>query len=544
MSRWTRSALLSPLQIADDFEELQSVHFLVRKQPVQDLGVLADKSLGLQSYYAAFELALCHHLAFGTAKDDDKSRFWLTKSGKAYEDFHHAISVAQERRDYHGPLRDGRMSEYLEYDPGVAYSEMGLLDDAISALREEADGKEGIGQVVHSQLALQSHMSHLLSLRDRAGDREDDLQLRKLIAERTEEVQGPEDPNTLLALTRYAKLLTDFDEAEVIHRRVLAARRKIHAANHPDILKAMDTLARTLLFKGGDTPVAEALALLKEAHTETVAKFGATHPQCITLGRHLGRALMANHQLVDAETILGDSMQYAELHFGKLHYEYEATEREFVSVLYRRGRKQEALGIAQSAIRIQEAAYGVDGDRSMRIVRLYVSIFWVRDAELVIGIQRQLVDNMRRKRGKDMATAAEVRRLGLMCHQLGLTKDCIKAYEEYVGYYKTLLGMKDSKTVKSATFLARAYRQDGQLRRAVDVFFQFEDVSAMEAGVQLDVLNDWKRYMEYCCECSLWNSAIQLQKRVVELVTSSKGSTDMDIIYEQQRLADLLEHSE
>ena len=493
------------------------MHYLVRKQVVQDLTTIANNAPAKYAKQAALELALCYRLAFGTARDEDASLRWLRISGRTANDLADEIQKAQQRRDYRGPFRLSGESEHLDFNPGLDYQRTGLLDDAIATLRVESEGKEGISEVVHSQLLLQSHLCNALTQRGTDADDKEHDGLRKRIAEMTEVVQGPNDLNTLLALTLYAKTLTDFGKAEEIGWRVLKARRKIHPDRHPDILYALDNLGVILLRKEECSSSSQALTLLREARAGTTAVFGESHPRSFLTGRHLARALAKESHLSEAEELLKDTLVKAKAFFVESHYEVSSCEKDLTSVLLKAGKTQEALDVAQAALRGQSSAYEMNSERHIRDMITFVSRFLEENEPgLVLDIQRGLVDLLKRKSGVGERTAAQLRRLGLMLYQGSRTKEAVSVYEEYIHYQKSLSGPTDETMVSAVIMLAVMYRQCEPSLSAVTLLCDL-DVSALTKKRLEDVLDISKRTLVDCSEQAWSEDTTRLQRKITEM---------------------------
>ena len=296
----------------------------------------ANTGSDITSKQAAFELALCYLLAFGTGRDILSSNDWLERSGRTSDDLAKEVAKAKVRRDYHGPLRDTELSQHIEYNPGEVYRRTNLLPQAIEVLRFEVAGKVG-SEVAHSSLQLKTHLAHLLGYRGYVEDLEEQEALAEEIFLLTEKICGPNNLDTLLAMSslgRCKKARGKLSNAEKLQRMVLKFRTSVHEVDHPDILKAMDDLAVTLTYRGKYT---EAMRLLEHARNRYLDIFGALNPRTIASTRHLARLMSAGGDLLIAERLCKSALETSRGFFREGHEDVIKAQDDLSEVLLKKG---------------------------------------------------------------------------------------------------------------------------------------------------------------------------------------------------------------
>jgi tetratricopeptide (TPR) repeat protein len=98
-----------------------------------------------------------------------------------------------------------------------------------------------------------------------AGRRNEALKLQEQVLPLLRKVNGPEHPETLVAMHNLASSYSDagrLDEALKLQEQVLPLRRKVNGLEHPDTLAAMRNLAESYCAVGRSQ---EAIALLEKA---------------------------------------------------------------------------------------------------------------------------------------------------------------------------------------------------------------------------------------------------------------------------------------
>jgi len=526
---------------------LQNVHYLVRKQLVQELTTVATAGPGFHSQSAAFELAVCHCLAFGTPKDDTESDHWLQMSGKNAEAFAREIRIHQGQEDYRGPLHNSSALEHLHNNFAPAYVIEGVLDDAIESIKREAEGKEGIKDVVRSQLYLQSQLSDLLNYRGEEGDDEEANRLLKRIAEVMEEVHGPDHRLTIVALGIYAGSLVgdnELERAEMIQRRVLDWRRASHNDGNPQILEAMGHLAATLLRKRDDYSISEALELLQEACAGSEKAFGVAHIGTIGMKRYLARALAKMYRLTDAVNLLQSTLETAESCLDKSDAQIIRCREDLALVLLESGEEEAAFKVAQSAIEQLAATYGEDHIECVKVTHQVVSDFCEVAPQRVLDIQRKLVAIFKHKYGVHSLTASQLRRLGHMLHEVGISKELpelynqfieesVQVYGEYTEYQRILLGPNDERTISGTITLAMMYSRCKRLKDAVDLLCGIDNAGIRNGKIRRDDFDIYNRIVNKCCERYMWEDALRLQRKVARMSQLLKGGSHPDTAFEK-----------
>jgi len=130
---------------------------------------------------------------------------------------------------------------------------------------------------------------------------------------------GPEDENTLSALSLYASVMGDqgnYEAAEKYYRRALEEKEKMLGREHPDALTNMNGLARVLRAQG-HYKVAEGYHRRALEGSEKV--LGREHPDTLTSVNDLARVLQAQGEYQPAGELHRQALEGREKVLGKEH---------------------------------------------------------------------------------------------------------------------------------------------------------------------------------------------------------------------------------
>ena len=418
---------------------------------VQELTHKADTESVIISNQAAFELALCHLLAFGTEQDIPSSHAWLERSGRTSDDLFKEAAKAKVRRDYHGPLRDPELSKFIEYNPGDVYRRTGLLHRAIEVLRFEVIGKVG-SEVVHSMLHLKAHLSHLLGHRDYDQDLEEQEFLGEEILSLTEKICGPENEDTLLAMSnlgRYKNARGKLADAEKLQRTVLEIRTSALGIDHPLNLKAMDDLAMTLALKG-DT--AEAVRLLDHARNRHLDIFGSLSPRTITSTRHLARVMSGQGDLATAERLCRSAVEASKEFYREGHEDEIKSKEDLSEVLLKKGQTDEALLVCKASLEIRTRLYGEDSEEVSDHMRRHVERFRrYGKAQDGLAMQQEIFERSKKRNGEThVVTIKDHSRLGMILYECGNYDEAAVVHAKIWEIRKVSLGPDHEETISAS----------------------------------------------------------------------------------------------
>ncbi|CAM2011213.1 serine/threonine-protein kinase [Acanthopleuribacter pedis] len=185
----------------------------------------------------------------------------------------------------------------------------------------------------HAQTALDlraqhlhpNHRDHLESRRvlgaiyREQGKAKEAAAIHREVASAYETHHGPEDPDTLRALSDLALDLRDLDgaaeAAEIIHR-VFETRKRVLGKDHPATLSAMNSVALGLAENG---EIDQAKAMLNHIIDLRLAKYGPDHARTLLARYNLGRTLLDEKRLEEALPILEEVHRAQERVIEKTH---------------------------------------------------------------------------------------------------------------------------------------------------------------------------------------------------------------------------------
>jgi tetratricopeptide (TPR) repeat protein len=147
------------------------------------------------------------------------------------------------------------------------------------------------------------------SYADYAEHREESLTLRQQLLALRRKVNGPEHPNTLLAmedLGDYYAQAGRLDDAVKLWEDALVISRKVNGPEHPDTLFLMNTLADG--YFGAGQPD-KALNLREQALAPSRKVLGPEHPFTRAVMNHLVESYFAAGRIRDAVTLLEESVR-------------------------------------------------------------------------------------------------------------------------------------------------------------------------------------------------------------------------------------------
>lgn len=237
-----------------------------------------------------------------------------------------------------------------------------------------------------------------------------------------EAISGSDHPMTLLANHGLAgALISDGrrDEAEVILRELVDARRRVLPAGHPDVAHALGTLANSLKYQGRPAEALplqeEALAILRAAHREE------DQPDVSIALNNLGNILHDLRDLDGALELLEEAKEMNRRIYGDDHPELATNYNNIAGIHADRNDFASALAMYEQTLEIDIASLG-DDHPYVHQDRLAIGVMQglLGRAEEAERTLRQALDDTRRVSGDEHPqTLNAMRELGVLLRRQG-----------------------------------------------------------------------------------------------------------------------------
>jgi tetratricopeptide (TPR) repeat protein len=255
---------------------------------------------------AAFELAFCYYIGFGTASNHQLAESWACKAGKKLEDledekdevidydFNPNSTLNELRHQHFGMIMD-HTNEYRRPD----YNLKVVLETLQREIRD-------LDEAFETQFMLTTTMRGVLAgVYLGAGHTDDAERIYRQLVDFFEQDpdHGPTHSDTWSSQQHLAEILRQggkLGEAEEVARRCLTNRKKLNDVNNPGIIECKATLG-SILFDGERFD--EAMELFIETHRDSTGLLGTEHPQTLFAMSNLACAYRAQGLLAEAEDL-------------------------------------------------------------------------------------------------------------------------------------------------------------------------------------------------------------------------------------------------
>lgn len=255
---------------------------------------------------AAFELAFCYYIGFGTESNRQLAESWACKAGKELEDLEdekdevtdydlYPNLAVNELRNQHFSMIMDHTNEYRrpDYDINVV---LGTLQREIRDLDEAFE----------SQFMLTTTLRGVLAgVYLGAGHTDDAERIYRQLVDFFEQDpdHGSTHPDTWSSQQHLSEILRQggkLGAAEELARRCLTNRKKLKDVKNSGIIECKATLG-SILFNG--ERFEEAIELFIETHQDSASLLGPEHPQTLFAMSNLACAYRAQGLLAEAEDL-------------------------------------------------------------------------------------------------------------------------------------------------------------------------------------------------------------------------------------------------
>ena len=173
-------------------------------------------------------------------------------------------------------------------------------------------------------------------------------------------VLGAEHPDTLATAGNLAQSLSGqglYSEAVEINRQVFEAMRRVLGAQHPDTLTAAGNLAQSLSGQGNP---AEAEEIERGVLADATLVLGPEHPDTLATAGNLAQSLSCQGKYVEAEQINRDVLAVAKRVLGAEHPDSLMTANNLATFLAHQGKLAEAESMLVAVLTMRKHVLGGD----------------------------------------------------------------------------------------------------------------------------------------------------------------------------------------
>ncbi len=311
-------------------------------QAVRQAQAASEAAAAEASTVSAFLVTIFEHADPAATRDFDRGllRVLLDEA---------AVRVDQEFAD------QPTIRATLHHVVGRVYMNLSALPEAESHLDRARALRASLEDDPAESLAIQATVAELRNLQGRHDEAE---QLhREVIAGRTD-LLGPDAPETLAA--RYALAGTLYrqqrlDEAQAEHAATLARLRATQGEDAPAVTEALNGLG-LLRSEAGD--FAGAIELFEQVFERWTARYGPDAPATVTALTNLARAREQIGQFERAEAETRDLLARCEENFGPEHHDTLQARINLGVLLLGQHRYEEAYAELQTAVAASRQRFG------------------------------------------------------------------------------------------------------------------------------------------------------------------------------------------
>lgn len=222
-------------------------------------------------------------------------------------------------------------------------------------------GAEGSVPLAEARDALEN----LAALLSDAGVHALQLTLRRNAHDMVGQFLGPDHPDTLECLSKYARALRamgDYSAAVDRHREVLTARIRVLGPHHLDTISSRHHLARALRYLGRH---AESVDLARDTAVALTSVLGPDHPETLASRDVLALALDSLGSHREAAEIHAEVAEIRTQVLGPVHPRTISSFNHLADSLNRLGEYARAARLARETVRTAVQALGPDHPRTL-----------------------------------------------------------------------------------------------------------------------------------------------------------------------------------
>ena len=311
----------------------------------------------------AFQLALFCSIGFGAARDDVKCNHYLQKSGRRFGDLEEEL----ERQTRGVPLLLVYRGEFTRlYNDGYTtsvvlgphYRQLGILDEALTAIRQEAkDAAWSLGDLHKITFRLEGALANILTELGRFAEA---TVLYEAVMDKREIEQGHDHSDMPLAMKSTADSYYRegrLGEAHVLYLLAKEAAYDLLGEDHINTLHILNSLA-IIETNGGRYDYS--MRLLKRVIEVQLEKRGLEHVSTLGPKLNLGSVYMKTGRFAEAETEFRQVWLLGEKLLGPLDGLVIKAIRSTADTYVGTSKYDEAIPLYQKALTRCNNAFGED----------------------------------------------------------------------------------------------------------------------------------------------------------------------------------------
>lgn len=254
---------------------------MVRAYIVACLTQAASQSPTGFSQHAAFQLALCYKIGFGTKRDDEASNRYREQASKSSSELEFEVNQikysTRQRFPRNSVYSDALYRGHALPRHGVSrYKEQGLLDEAESHLKAELEDLEhAIGPNHWLLVFLRGNVCHVLSRQDKLSEAQE---LSQRVVESSSAAFGARHIDTIEAMSLLVGVhlkRKQWSEAEALQKNILNICQTSLQKDHGTTMMSMISLAEIYRNRG---LYQESEDLANQVHILSTKHLGVNNP--------------------------------------------------------------------------------------------------------------------------------------------------------------------------------------------------------------------------------------------------------------------------
>jgi tetratricopeptide (TPR) repeat protein len=264
------------------------------------------------------------------------------------------------------------------------------------------------------------------------------------------------------------------DEAGVLFREALEAKRATLDDRHPGTLASMNNLGRLLHNQG---KLDEAGVLLREALEARRATLGDRHPSTLGSMNNLGSLLQNQGKLDEAGVLLREALEARRATLGDRHPDTLISINNLGGLLHAQGKLDEAGVLFREALEASRATLGDRHPHTLGSISNLGSLLQDQGKLDEAGVLlREALEAHRATLGdRHLGTLRSINNLGMLLKAQGKLDEAGVLLREALEAHRATLGDRHPSTLISIAFLGRLLHDQGRLGEAETLLLEAHD---------------------------------------------------------------------
>jgi tetratricopeptide (TPR) repeat protein len=265
-----------------------------------------------------------------------------------------------------------------------------------------------------------------------------------------------------------------YDAALPLQESAVATRSRVLGEEHPDTLASIHKMGVLLLRLDGEFRLAT--RYLEDAFFRRHALLGAEHPDTLSSMSTLGRTLLAQGQLDEAEEFSEKAYVTRRGLFGNEHPDTLTSMSDMGLLYLARGEIREAEHFFSEALEGRRRVLGEDHPDTLMSISMMATVYRsLGEFDRAELLQREAVEKYRRVQGEEHPNTLEaMNNLGAMLRSQGKLTDAELYLREALEQNRRVLGEEHPATLMVTLNLGRLLREQGKDSDAIDLLAPIE----------------------------------------------------------------------